>query len=72
MVSFELRSIPLPTEPDYVGTWGSEIVAVADEPHVLVSLPTRGHPVRWALVDVLTGDVVTARDMRGELRDGVF
>lgn len=72
MLSFTLESVPLPTEPEYVGTWGSAIVATPSSPRVLVSLPTAGHPVRWARVDVETGDVDVARDMRGELRDGVF
>jgi hypothetical protein len=72
VLTFDVRSLPLPADPDYVGTWGSSIVAVGSEPAVALSLPTRGRPVRWGLADLLTGEVRISKTMRGELRDGLF
>jgi hypothetical protein len=72
VLSFDVRSLPLPADRDYVGTWGSSLVAVGSEPAVALSLPTRGHPVRWGVADLVTGEVRVSKTMRGELRDGLF
>jgi hypothetical protein len=72
VLSFNVRSLPLPADPEYVGTWGSSIVAVGSRPAVALSLPTRGRPVRWGVADLVTGEVRTSKTMRGELRDGLF
>ena len=71
VLSFDVRSLPLPAEADYVGTWGSSLVAIGSGA-VALSLPTRGHPVRWGIADLATGEVKTSKSIRGELRDGLF
>jgi hypothetical protein len=71
-LSFDVRYLPLPADRDYVGTWGSRLVAVGSQPAVALSLPTRRHPVRWGVADLVTGEVRVSKTMRGELRDGFF
>jgi hypothetical protein len=69
-VTFDLRTIPLPDWPEDAGTWGSALIAVADQPRVVLSLPSRSHPVPWVVVDIESGETQTGRKLRGEIRDG--
>lgn len=70
-VLFDVRSIPLPAPPDYVGTWGSAVIAHPERPLVLVSLPRPTGPVALAVVHIDSGRVDVAEGLSGELRAGL-
>jgi len=47
------------------------LVEHSTQPIVIVSLPIGASPVPWAIIDVATGTVRTAKGLCGELRDGL-
>ena len=70
-LTFQVTTIQLPTSGQYVGTWGSALLAHPKQPTVVLSFPRDAGPLPWATIDVATGTIRTAKGLRGELRDGL-
>lgn len=68
---FQVTPIRLPTSGQYVGTWGSGLVAHPDRPTVMMSLPRGAGLLPWVTVDLENEAIRVSKGLRGELRDGL-